>query len=600
MLALVVVAALLANAHAEVPRVPSHQIPPSVLVELQLLENRFELALSSDCDADRCFSKGCAYVDHAVADQPRTSSMPGFAQEAGPGTGFSQEYLTQARCSFAHEKTLETSDVQALVRRLQAKLSSGWTVVTVSNEVLQPLPPYLREPPEPEAEPEPEPEVLAPEPEQEEWTAAVAGRELWTALLPHFFWMIAIAMLTIAGSLVIWAWRRVGLTSVEEQALLAQMAQPGSDGSTTPDGAEPAAGEGSDADRAFVQQQEAAWTTRLQEMDAEHPEPELSALIRELLRSGDVPLLAKAVLHFPDSFPAAFPTGGDIASAKLELAEYLKTVDADDLPSDIDFFESLNRYALSAALVTQSDAQMVRSLHEDFGAAGLVEMIVRLSARMGALLFALAPLEEQHEVARLLAPRTVAEMAEQLLRSNRMDPNETEHLFAVLSAAQGDGPAPIMVETDEVSDRGATFDAAGALSVLLPWLEPTHRSALFSGALQRFQGSVPSWYRGILVADMLLVLTDEALSDLLLEVDVELLAAWLSFQDAERRALLLEGVPNSLRVSVDGLSQFPSRARQLALAARGRRELARGFQRQLVRSRIPFESVVAPQARGDV
>jgi hypothetical protein len=594
------VAILLSGALAEVPRVPSRQIPPSVLVELQLLENRFELALATDCDAERCFSKGCAYVDHAVADQPRSSSMPGLGQEPGPGSVASQEYLTQARCSFAHEKALESADVQALVRRLQAKLSSGWTVVTVSNEVLQPLPPYLREPPEPEPEDPPEPVQEAPVIEPEPWTAEVAGRELWSALLPHFFWMIGVGLVTLAGLLAIWAWRRVGVTSLEEQALLAQLSQPPVEPPATPDGSDTAAaGEASEVDRAYVAQQQEIWEARLQGLDPLHPDPELSALIRGLLRSGDIPLLAKAVLKFPDSFPAAFPLGGDIASAKLELAAYLETVDVDTLPSDVAFFESLNRHALSAALVSQSDASVVRSLHEDFGASGLVDLIGRLSPRVGALLFALAPLEEQHEVARLLTPRRVWDLAEQLLRSNRMDPAEAEHLFAVLGAAGGGAPAPAVVEAVEVSDRGAAFDAAGALCALLSRLEPEHRAALFAGALKRFQGALPAWYRDILVADMLLVLPAEARADLLLGVDPEILAAWLSLEGPDTTASLLAGVPDSLRVSVEGWSRFPSRARQLALAARGRRELARGFQRQLARARIPFEGVVVSQDPGE-
>jgi hypothetical protein len=594
------VAILLSGALAEVPRVPSRQIPPSVLVELQLLENRFELALATDCDAERCFSKGCAYVDHAVADQPRSSSMPGLGQEPGPGSVASQEYLTQARCSFAHEKALESADVQALVRRLQAKLSSGWTVVTVSNEVLQPLPPYLREPPEPEPEDPPEPVQEAPVIEPEPWTAEVAGRELWSALLPHFFWMIGVGLVTLAGLLAIWAWRRVGVTSLEEQALLAQLSQPPVEPPATPDGSDTAAaGEASEVDRAYVAQQQEIWEARLQGLDPLHPDPELSALIRGLLRSGDIPLLAKAVLKFPDSFPAAFPLGGDIASAKLELATYLETVDVDALPSDVAFFESLSRHALSAALVSQSDASVVRSLHEDFGASGLVDLIGRLSPRVGALLFALAPLEEQHEVARLLTPRRVWDLAEQLLRSNRMDPAEAEHLFAVLGAAGGGAPAPAVVEAVEVSDRGAAFDAAGALCALLSRLEPEHRAALFAGALKRFQGALPAWYRDILVADMLLVLPAEARADLLLGVDPEILAAWLSLEGPDTTASLLAGVPDSLRVSVEGWSRFPSRARQLALAARGRRELARGFQRQLARARIPFEGVVVSQDPGE-
>ena len=46
-----------------------------------MLENQFELALALDCSPERCFSKGCTYVEHETADQPRGMSLPGFSQD---------------------------------------------------------------------------------------------------------------------------------------------------------------------------------------------------------------------------------------------------------------------------------------------------------------------------------------------------------------------------------------------------------------------------------------------------------------------------------------------------------------------------------------
>jgi len=576
-------------------RVPDRQIPPSVINEVRLLENRFDIALAVDCDAERCFSKGCTYVDHAVADRPRSTSLPGLGEVSGPGSVASQEYLTAARCSFAYEESVESGDVQALSRRLQSKLSKGWTVVSVDHQRLQPLPEYLREAPEPEQDLEEETEE---EPEAEEppdWTAT-AARELWTSLLPHFFWMIAILLITLAGTLLIWAWRRVGRASIEEQMLLAELTR--GEGGGEPDPVEPGPSEALDAET-FVAQQSAAWRTRLQAMDPEHPDPEIQALVRALLRAGDLPLLAKAVLRFPERLPGAFPDGGEVAAAKLDLADYLKTVDVDALPSDVDFFRSLNRHALSATVASQSDAQIVRSIREDFGASGLANLIGRLPARPGALLFALASAEDQREMVRLSEPRKVAEMAEMLLRSNRMDAAETEHLFGVLTAARGDAPLPEAPQTRDVADRGAEFDAVGALSILLESVNPERRAALFSRALERYQGGLPTWVRGILVAEMLFELTDEARADLLLEVEVEVLAAWLSLLDAETARRIGVGLPDTLQASLSAASVFPSRTRQVALAEQGRRALAQGFQLQLARAQIPFEAVVGPRAKGD-
>lgn len=576
---------------------PTRQIPASVLAELQLVENRFELALAADCDIEKCFSTGCAYVDHSVADRPRSSSLPGLSIGPGPGSVDAQAYLTRARCSFTHEPSVEARDAEALARRLQVKSSKGWTAVSVTQKELLPLPATLRLAPGEELEEEEE--VVEPEPVPEVEVPVSWTRELWTSLLPHAFWMIGVVLVTLASTMLIWAWRRVGRESFEERALLAELERGG--GEPPPDDeAEPTPPpkELTETEKAYVAEQTDSWNARLDGVDPANPSLELQALVRELLRSGDRALLAKAVLHFPDTFLAAFPNGGDIASAKLELADYLKTGDHEALPNDHDFFQALNRHAMSATLSTQSDAQVVRSLREDFGAAGLVTLIRSLPARAGALLFALGPADEQNEMVRLLTPNQIANMSDQLLRSTRMDDTETAYLFEVLRAARNETTMPPAPPAGEVSDRGTSFDAAGALSVLLGGLTTKQRSMLFGRALERFQGSLPSWYRGIFTADMLFELPQEARTDLLLEVEADAVAAWMSLLDADTREQLHTGLPNSLRISIE-TAVFPSRSAQLALAERGRRELAAGFQVQLERARIDFQDVVYTAPAGE-
>ena len=577
---------------------PERQVPPSVLAEVHALENKFEIALVDDCNTERCFPKGCVYVDHAVTDRPRRTSLPGLGEGSpGPGSVEAQQFLTRARCSFAYEESVDSEDVANLSRRLESKLSKGWMIVGVDAQKLQPLPDYLQEKPAPDLEEEPveeEPEIPL-EPEVPEWSFALALRELWVSLLPHAWWMIGLGMLTVMGTVLIWAFRRVGQASIEDQMLLAEIARGGGE---TPDGEAPeGSAEPAEDDESFVAAQDAAWKTRLKEMDPGSPDPEVEGLIRELLLAGELPLLAKAVLKFPDTFPNAFPAGGEVAAAKLELSEYLKTVDAESLPSDAEFFRALNRHSLSAALATQSDAQIVKSLREEFGAAGLVTLIGSLPARAGALLFALAPASEQHEMVRIFSAEKMAQLAEQLLRSNRMDPAETTYLFDVVEAERADKPRPDAPRMTEVTDRGTAYDAVGALAVLLPQLDVGTRNALFGSVLQRFGGRLPAWYRGIFLPDMLDRLSAEARVDLFLEVEVERLSAWVSLLDAQSQSRILGQMPDSLRASVQATSQFPSRSNQLQLAAQGRRDLARGFQAQLGRAGLGFEQVLqTPQA----
>jgi hypothetical protein len=580
---------------------PNSEIPATVLGELRMLENDFELALSQDCDAARCFSKGCTYVSHSVADRPRAASMPGLGMDLGPGSVVAQEFLTQAQCSFAHEKAEDGADMTVLSRRLQSKLSAGWLNVSVGHQELLPLPPSLRDPPPPPVDEAAEAVVDAPPPAPvDPWVENDALRELWLELLPHLYWMIGLGLFTLASAALIWSWRRVGQPSFEEQALLAQLNQP------APPAAEASAAEGdpapaaattaSEDEAARLEQQEARWSARLAAFDPAKPDPELQAAIRELLRAGELAVLAKAALRFPNTLPAAFPSGGDIAGPKIALAELLRDADPRTLPTDAELFAALDRYALFAALVTQGDAGVVRSVREDFGTAGLARLVQQLPPRHAAILFALAPLETRHELVGLLTEAQTTALSAELLRSNRLGPDETADLFAALQAAQRGDTLPPLPARAEVADHGAPFDSPGALSTLLPKLPPAARSALFQDAQRALNGSLPAWVQGVLTPDMLLALEPEALADLLLSVEVEALAAWASLLDGDARGRVLGAAPESLRRSIEAVSVFPNRAQQVALADRGRQALARGFQAQLARARRPFASVLAGEA----
>ncbi len=171
-----------ASALAQDQAPPKRVIPHSVLVDVANVEGRFDLALAADCAPDACFSKGCAYVAHSTADRPVAASLPGLSDEAGPDQREAQYWLTQARCAFAYDSTVEPEYASALARRLQTKASSGFTAVSVSAQALTPLP-------EPLAEPELAPEPPPPAPAEEPWTAASAAHELWDRLLQDIGWL---------------------------------------------------------------------------------------------------------------------------------------------------------------------------------------------------------------------------------------------------------------------------------------------------------------------------------------------------------------------------------------------------------------------------
>ncbi len=568
-------------AFAQTP--PDRQVPSAVMGEMRLLEVRFDQELASDCDPRFCMSKGCTYVAHTVADRPARASLPGLGQDKGPRSLPPQEYLTQAVCTFGAEQAASAQDITALTGRLQAKLSRGWATVTVTNEQLPAAPITLSEP-QRIAEPEPvvdaEPALLT-----EPLSADVATRELWDAMLPHVFWMFGVMLFTVAAVVLIWAYRRVGQRTAEEEMLLAELGVPEEEPEVVQEEVNV------DTHAEFVAREARTWRTRLNPMNT--PDPAIRSLLGGLLRSRDLPMLARAVMTFPGSLPAAFPQGGAYAATKHELATYLQTVPEDTLPSEADLYRLLNRHAVSAELVNQSDTAAIASLQEDFGAAGLADLADSLPPRLAGLVFAMSSPDMQWEVTRLLDSERVAQMSEFLLYSNRMNPAETTDLFNVASG----GTAPA-VRSGEVTDRGAPFEAAAALSVLLESLTNGRRQQVFDRVVTHFQGMLPAWHRDVFFSSLLMELEYEARSDLLLSIDIPALSAWLSRLDSTTRAQILDCTPTALSAAVRAAGTPSSADHRAALERVARSTLSDGFRDELARSNMAFERIVAPRALG--
>lgn len=602
-----------ALAQSSATPVPQRHVPASVLMDLRALESQFDLALARDCAPERCASKGCVYRDHVVVDLPRASSLPGLGQPEGPGSVPAQEYLTQAKCDFAHERSVATRDVEALVRRLEQRLSKGWLQVTVGRQILEPISPALSaSPPLPADKPAlpivPPPQPPSPPVAPQKWEMEVATRELWLALLPHFSWMIALGLATLSALFIIWGLRRLGRDSLEEKALAAQLAAPppekaegGSDegprspmpGASTP--APAAAKPPTDPlDLAYAAEQQRVWAERIAKADLTRKDDLVVGLLRDWLRRGELDLLAKAVLLFGERLSTALASDGELAARKVELATHLRTLDEQRLPSSPEFFRSLNQHAIAASLLSQADTETYRSLTEEFGVEGLAQLIGALAPRHGALLYALAPSAVHAPLAEALAPAQRLQLAEQLLASNRISASEREYLFRTLDAARRGQPLPALPRPPgyEVVDHGLELGAPRALSALLGALEAADRRQLFFDARARAAGVFPQWYEEILYPDMLLKLPKEQQGDLLLEVDVKHLAGWLSVQGPAWREGFLGGLAPSLQGAIRASLGFASREEQLNAAELGALELVAALKRSFARGRVSLAALV--------
>ena len=578
--------------------VPRSHIPGQIALEVSLLERTFEAGLAADCAPERCFPKGCVYVRHQTIDQPRSGSLPGLPTDQGIGSVPSQEYLTEARCEFTHERSINPKDIQALVRRLDLRLSRGYRKVSVVPQALEPINKSLAEPtlpkePEDTTEPVPEPPPPPPPPPTpppEPMTTTSALEDLWKELLPHASWMVAIVLLTLAIIGLIWAARRLGAPSLEEKMILAQL-----NNTPPPPPPAPAALEVTpqpqvDEDQSFAEQQEHLWRDRMAGIDASADGPVVE-LLREWLKVGDFPMLARAVFIFGDGLARSFSTDADLALKKIEFAEYFRDVDESTLPSRSEFFRRLNQHAMSSLLMSQADVQIYRALREDFGSSGVLGLMEDLPPRYGALLFALVPRDTQHDVARLMPLAMRIAVAEQLLASTRISKEESVYIFSCIGAARDGEPMP-KPPKGTVTDRGPSVDAASALSVLLPHLPAEQRPGLFKRALND-AGSAPQWYEDIFFGEMLNRLESEQRSDLLLDVDVRGLAAWLSMQEQGWQRELTQSLSPSMQGAIRSNGSFSSRAEQAALARRGHQEIIKALKANYAKGKASFLALVS-------
>jgi hypothetical protein len=591
------------------PIVPDKHIPPTVLMELRSLENQFDLALGHDCAIERCVSKGCVYQDHTVVDMPRNTSLPGFNQAEGLGSVPPQEYLTQAHCDFVHEKSVSTRDVQALVKRLEQRLSKGWLRVTVGRQILEPISASLREsPPEKPAveKPAPLPAPVPPAPVVEPkptWESEVALRELWLTLLPHFWWMIGVIFLACAAAFLIWAARRVGRESLEEKALLAQFESEKNTPAPIPalsaDISVPTPSPATVAlpVDAFVTEQKARWIQRIQSASSEAPNSAtnevVSGVLRDWLKAERYDLLAKANLQFGENISASLPVDGALAQRKVEFSHYLKNLDVTTLPSDEDFFRALNHQAISSSVLSHADAQSFHGLREEFGSEGIVQLIQTLPTRFGALLFGMISNDSQREVARMLSDETRFEMASALLSSRRIAQSERAYLFSALNAARAGHPLPAPAATakHDTVDRGHEFDGPSAVSEVMPFLEANQRKHLFDEALARANGAFPSWYDEILYPQMLSNMAPELCTDLLLQIDSKRLAAWVSSQNAAWQQGFLSKLPTSLQNALVANGQFSSTLERAQQAQNARRDLSLAVQQLVSNGKITLSEL---------
>ncbi len=194
---------------------PKEKIPASVMTELNQLSLTFQDILVRDCPAELCVAKGCSYEDHEETKAVESRSLPGLAgvsEDARPTDG-PQNFLTKARCEFVYESKLNSETYGILRTRLQQKLSRGFLSVSINGTAMNPMPESLQD----------KGEKLPPSKETPDDWKNQREKQLWNLGLAHGPWMLGILLLTMATLIVIWAFRKLGKKSLEDQLAEAEL-----------------------------------------------------------------------------------------------------------------------------------------------------------------------------------------------------------------------------------------------------------------------------------------------------------------------------------------------------------------------------------------
>src|SRR5690606_9487033 len=90
---------------------PKEKIPSEMLLQLKALDIDFANLISKECGSDQCVHRGCVYLRHEVVTLKSGNSLPGLSMGHVTDDSTPQYFLSQARCEYAYEPSLDDDAV---------------------------------------------------------------------------------------------------------------------------------------------------------------------------------------------------------------------------------------------------------------------------------------------------------------------------------------------------------------------------------------------------------------------------------------------------------------------------------------------------------
>ncbi len=512
---------------AQTAGVPKEKIPDALLNQVRLIEADFVVALQKDCSGNVCYPRGCVYVSHEIVSMQGDRVLPGLDNEKQVPSE-PQYILTGVACEYAHENGLAKEEVSNLNRRLESKLSKGALRINLKAVEIP---------------------AAAIKPSLATAAEPTWGQKLLDQFFLHFSWLLGTLLLLVLVTIVIWAWRRLGRdTKEEELRFLLYRQRMEADAAR---GSLPVA-----VESPFDESK--AWAERLQRLQLAHDKnPEiLRARLQLALDEGQLGRVACSLALLAAAAESPLPSERQGSLVSLQLGEFMQGY----VPSATEQRDVLQDLEQQLSLKAHFDASLlvkVRQLFNRYDAVALLAQHSDLEARRALL--ALAPGLKIRELVDALPAMDVQTLAQSFCQSPRVSSRAVE-LWLQREGASGLDPRV----TQEC-------DASWILGFLLGRLAPAARAQVTAGT-QR------AWIAQAFYADCLSQLTRERAQDVLLSVDGQSLVHWYSFLSSDEQTLVLDLLPASYQAQMRQLPRIDAAVVTLAIKTMGR-EAARSLRR---------------------
>lgn len=516
--------------------VPKEIIPEKVSQELAALDERFHKELYSECRQGNCFAKGCNYVAHKTVSKRGDVALPGIYTGRDLTTGGEpQSYLTAARCHYSFEGILDKAIIADFDKRLAQKLSVGFLRVRITS---QELPPQHRELLA-------TPEALAGQAPQQDMAEQMA-KDAWQRLAPALPWLAGLIAATGCFLLGLWAFRRLGQESVEEQILAQQMRQQ----------AEQEAQEqnAKDEERRLEKQRQAELERRL--ADYEDDPSLMKRIAHHWLAAGKFQELGMAVRRFGSRGHALLGDELELHAKREAFADFYRDQQSHLPPAESDsFVAALDDCAAELCGLGQDPMEVFKNFTRSYSAADLAEMIEMMPTPIAGLTLAYVPPKQLAAVTKALSTEStevVKALVVHLLKDNRMGRNLYAAAKDWLLALQDDKTPLTDSAVLESCHGGVEFDVSLPLSHLLATLPSAERQRLFSEAKHAHRGTLPRSATAVCYPELLAALPADVRNNILLEQDLDSLRVWYQQLDrGELKQRILAKAPATVVASLN-------------------------------------------------